>query len=64
METSNKIADCTEVSNSTLTALTPPNKKTEAEELNHFTEDEDDFDISLDDDMISLDELDSDDDDY
>lgn len=64
MKTS-KITTSTEAEHTSYTAAIPPKKKTEVEEPGRFADDEDDdFDLSLDDDLDSLDDLDLDDEEY
>lgn len=63
MKTSNITASSTEVESTAFFSTLPPKKKTEVEELGHFTDDDDEFDLSVDDDLGSLDDLDLDDDD-
>ena len=61
MKTS-KITTSAEAENTSYKAAIPPKKKTEVEKPGHFAEDDDDdFDLSLDDYLDSLDELDLDD---
>ena len=64
MKTS-KITTSAEAENTSYKAAIPPKKKTEVEKPGHFAEDDDDdFDLSLDDDLDSLDELDLDDEEF
>ena len=65
MKTSNITASSTEVDKITSSGVLPPKRKTDIEEPGHFNdEDDEDFDLSLDDDLNGLDELDLDDDEY
>ena len=63
MKTSKTTAG-TEAGDASITNVIPPKKRTEVEKPGQFTDDDDDFDIPLDDDLDPLEDLDLDDDDF
>jgi hypothetical protein len=63
MKTSKKTVN-TEAEEASLIDAMPPKKRTEVEKPGDFAEEDDDFDLPLDDDLHSLDDLDLDDDDF
>lgn len=64
MKTS-KITTSAEAEHTSYTVSIPPKKKTEVENPGHFADDDDDdFDLSLDDDLDTLDDLDLDDEEF
>ena len=64
MKTSNTIAGSTEVEEITFSGKIPPKRKNEVDEPGDFNDDDDEFDLSLDDDLEGLEDLDIDDDEY
>ena len=64
MKTSKITASSTEVEDITFSGIIPPKKNNDPEGADLFNDDEDDFDLSLDDDLEGLDDLDLDDDEY
>lgn len=63
MKTS-KMTAGTEAEDTSITNVIPPKKRTEVEKPEQFTDEDDDFDISLDDDLDPLEDLDLDEDDF
>ena len=63
METS-KMTAGTEAENTSFASIIPPKKRTEVERPEQFTDEDDDFDIPLDNDLDPLEDLDLDDDDF
>jgi len=65
MKTSKITASSTEVDEITSSGKLPPKKPIDVDEPGHFNDDdEDDFDLSMDDDLDGLDDLDLEDDEY
>lgn len=53
-----------EAEETSITSVIPPKKRTEVENTEPFTDEDDDFDIPLDDGLDTLEDLDLDDDDF